>query len=196
MDFRLVIGMPLLYMIILISWLCGTNIDVCFSPSISGPKDIPGAEVIIFNASMWAIFFGLVFIFFAFPKGREDWEFALGETLMMLVLIIIAWALISLMVYVALRLYNTDVRPMLFAMAAITPVLLFFVGLLIRTHKANSLMSYMDGGGGGGMWWEHGYGEEGGGGAPKQEWGVKDVEQRYGKGAGWSTGAHIDRPKK
>jgi hypothetical protein len=195
MDFRIVIGIPMLYMIVLVGWICGTNIDICFSPSITGPKDIPGAEALIFKASAWTIFFALVFIFFAFPKGRENWEFGLGETLMMLVLIIIAWALISLMVYVAMRLWNTDVRPILFAMAAITPVILFFVGLLVRTHKASSLMSYMDGGCGGGMWWEHGYGEGGGGGG-QQEWGVKDVENRYGKSMGWSTGAHTQQPKK
>src|SRR3972149_1846712 len=99
MDFRIVIGIPLMYMVVLISFICGTNIDICFTPSITGPKDIPGAERIIFLASLFTIFFALMFIFFSFPRGRESWEYALGETVMMLVLIIIAWALISLMVY-------------------------------------------------------------------------------------------------
>jgi hypothetical protein len=128
----------------------------------------------------WSIFFcgmfALVYIFFAYPKGKEDWTYSLGETLSMFGIVVIALAIIVLAFYICVRWENPDWGLIGIYVALIILIILGILGVLIKLHGAPGLAS---GGEGGAEMWSSG-------GQKEAKWGVPEVEERYGKRFGWA----------
>lgn len=138
--------------------------------------------------------FALLFIFFAYPRGRESWNFSLGETLSMIGIVFIALAVVALAFYVCVAFINPDWRGIGVWMVYIVLIIMGLFSVFITLHGTSGLAS---GGEGGGNWWESGSS----GGQKESKWGVPDVEQRYGKRFGWagsggSGGGSTQQPKK
>jgi hypothetical protein len=170
-DYRLVFLVPIAFIIsLIIAYSMGLQLD---------------------QAIKWGIIFtgmfALVFIFFAYPKGREDWNFSLGETLSMLGIVIIALAVVALAFYICVKWADPDWRGIAVFMAYTITIVFGILGVFISLHGSPGLLG---GGEGGGDWWSGG----GGGGQKESKWGVPDVEQRYGKRLGWAGSG--TQPKK
>lgn len=146
---------------------------------------LPVGETIkwgIIFTGMWA----LTYIFFKYPRGKEDWAFSLGETMSMFGIVAIALAIVALAFYICVRWENPDWRMIAFYMAFMVLIIMGIFSVFITLHGSGGLVS---GGEGGEM-----FGGSSGG-QKESKWGVPDVEQRYGKRFGWA-GSGVQQPKK
>jgi uncharacterized membrane protein len=132
--------------------------------------------------------FALLFVFFAYPRGREDWNFSLGETLSMFGIVFIALAVVALAFYICVRYENPNWREISVWLIYIILIIMGLFSVFITLHGTSGLAG---GGESGGNWWEGG----GSGGRKESKWGVPDVEARYGKRMGWA-GSGAQQPKK
>lgn len=165
-DYRLVFLTPIAFIVALI---VGYEMGLLLSTIITWSLVFTGM-------------FGLIFLFLAYPRGREDWPFSLGETLSMFGIIVIALAIVGLVFYIMVRWENPDWRTIGIYIAFIILIIMGIFGVFVRLHGSSGLAA---GGGGGGYWWEDMGGAGGGGG--QQQWGVPEVEARYGKQYGWAN---------